>query len=135
MLETADLRESIDYYSGVLGFIGREMFPNEEYPHGTSLTKDKTVIVLSARDSQAKYEKPMKYEKPIMTGSLCFNPENVDQLWEGLKSKAAVSYEIQTFDYGMREFGILDPNGYLLQFGQDIANAEKYEDIRRKQGK
>jgi len=42
-----------------------------------------------------------------------------------LKTKANVSYEIETFDYGMGEFGIFDIEVYLPQFGQDIREVEK----------
>ena len=37
-----------------------------------------------------------------------------------LKDKCKVCYPIETFDYGMREFGVYDINGYLLQFGQPV---------------
>ena len=37
-----------------------------------------------------------------------------------LKDKARISYEIDNFPYGMREFAVYDNNGYLLQFGQEI---------------
>jgi len=38
-----------------------------------------------------------------------------------LKDKVEVCYGIENFHYGMREFAIYDNNGYLLQFGQDVA--------------
>jgi uncharacterized glyoxalase superfamily protein PhnB len=44
----------------------------------------------------------------------------VDAIWENIKESANICYPIETFDYGMREFGIYDNNGYLLQFGQEI---------------
>lgn len=31
-----------------------------------------------------------------------------------------VCYAIENFGYGMREFGVYDNNGYLLQFGQPL---------------
>jgi len=31
--------------------------------------------------------------------------------------KANICYEIETFEWGMREFAIYDNNGYILQFG------------------
>lgn len=47
--------------------------------------------------------------------------DDVDALWEKLKDKAGVCYGIEDFYYGMREFAVYDNNGYLLQFGQEIA--------------
>lgn len=37
---------------------------------------------------------------------------------------ARVCYPIEDFHYGMREFAIFDNNGYLLQFGQPVAQKE-----------
>jgi uncharacterized glyoxalase superfamily protein PhnB len=46
--------------------------------------------------------------------------DDADEVWNQLKDKAKVSYPIEDFDYGMREFAIYDNNGYLLQFGHSI---------------
>jgi hypothetical protein len=32
-----------------------------------------------------------------------------------------VAYSIDTFEWGMKEFGIYDNNRYMLQFGQDVS--------------
>lgn len=47
--------------------------------------------------------------------------DDVEDAWQRLKDAAHVCYPIDDFDWGMREFGIYDNNGYLLQFGQEIA--------------
>jgi uncharacterized glyoxalase superfamily protein PhnB len=75
--------------------------------------KDEVKIML------AKPNEHTPFDKPIFTGSFYFNTDNVDKLWEDLKDKAKVCYEIENFDWQMREFAIYDNNGYLLQFGQD----------------
>jgi len=62
----------------------------------------------------------LHFERPMMTGSLYFNTEDVDGWWERLKDKCRVEYPIGDFEYGMREFAIRDNSGYLLQFGQRI---------------
>ena len=53
-------------------------------------------------------------------GSLYFQPDDVDLLWNDLKNKAPVVYPIENFTYGMREFAIRDNSGYILQFGKPI---------------
>jgi uncharacterized glyoxalase superfamily protein PhnB len=63
------------------------------------------------------------FEKPALTGSLYFNSTNVDALWDQLKDRANVVYPLENFYYGMREFAIRDNNGYILQFGQEIADS------------
>ena len=119
MLETNDLKASIKFYSETLGFTCDGVFPSEENFSWASLSKDDVIIMLTARSPHSNEE------KAVMTGSLYMYPDDVDEAWYQLKDKAEVSYEIENFDYGMREFGILDPNGYLLQFGQDIKEEEE----------
>jgi len=53
------------------------------------------------------------YEKSGFTGSLYFNTDDVDKLWEQLKDKVEVSCGIENFHYGMREFAVYDNNGYV----------------------
>jgi len=51
------------------------------------------------------------------TGSFYFPPDNVDDLWRQL-NQATVVYPIESFDYGMREFVILDHNGTSCSLGR-----------------
>ena len=62
----------------------------------------------------------LPFEKPIMTGSLYFNTDEVDAIWSRLKDQCEVVYPLEDFNYGMREFAIRDNSGYLLQFGQPV---------------
>ena len=40
------------------------------------------------------------------TGSFYYTTDDVEALWERLKDKVRICYGIETFFYGMREFGI-----------------------------
>jgi hypothetical protein len=57
---------------------------------------------------------------PRFTGSLYFNTDNADTLWELLQDKATIFYAIENFNYNMREFAIKDCNGYILQFEHEL---------------
>lgn len=49
--------------------------------------------------------------------------EDVDQLYNELKlKKATISNAIDDREYGMRDFDILDNNGYRITFGKNIPN-------------
>lgn len=113
MLWTENLRETIDFYTGVLDFTCGEV--NEDWGWAT-LWKDDIAIMLARPNAHTPFE------KPVFTGSFYFNVEDVDALWEQLKDKARISYGIDNFEYGMREFAIYDNNGYLLQFGTEIVS-------------
>lgn len=112
ILWTDNLDETIGFYIQILGFtlMGR----NDEW-QWASIRKDDVQIMLSQND----YEKPNGIG---FTGSFYFNVDNVDELWEDLKTKAKICYEIETFEWEMREFAIYDNNGYMLQFGQPVDN-------------
>ena len=114
ILECEDLKSAMSYYTEVLGFECTGVFPEDRVPTWASVKRGGAVIMLSARSPHSEIE------NPVMTGSIYMYPESVDELWEEFKDKTDVSYEIETFEYGMREFGIRDCNGYLLQFGQDV---------------
>lgn len=112
ILWTENIDETIGFYIRILGFSLMER--NDEW-RWASLKKDNVQIMLS----QNEYE---KLNEIGFTGSFYFNVDNVDELWEDLKTKVKVAYEIKTFEWEMREFGIYDNNGYLLQFGQPVNN-------------
>jgi uncharacterized glyoxalase superfamily protein PhnB len=46
--------------------------------------------------------------------------QNVDEIYENLREKVEITYSVKNFDYGMREFGIRDCNGYILHLGENI---------------
>ena len=65
------------------------------------------------------------------TGSLYFRMTQVAVLWEQLQAAATICYPLEDFAYGMREFAIYDNNGYILQFGEVIAEGMASQDTPR----
>ena len=61
------------------------------------------------------------WQGPRLTGSIYLEVDNVDELWERLKTRARIVYPIETMEYGVREFGLLDDSGYTLSFAQHVA--------------
>ncbi|CAD0219497.1 VOC family protein [Chryseobacterium sp. D764] len=113
ILWTENIDETIGFYMRVLGFT--LMDRNDDW-QWASLRKDEIYLMLS---------QPNQHEKNTsigFSGSFYFNVNKVDELWEDLKIKAKVCYEIESFEWGMREFAIYDNNGYILQFGEPIDN-------------
>ena len=110
MLETHDMEGTIAFYTEVLGF------SCTGYEEGTwaSLERDQ-VAVMFARPKEDR-DNP----EPVLSGSLYFYPDQVEDIWESVKDKAEICYPLEEFDYGVREYGIYDNNGYLLQFGQAV---------------
>ncbi len=112
MLWTENLTETVEFYTRVLGFTCGEI--NEVWGWAT-IFRDNIVIMLARPNGQTEYQ------EIGFTGSFYFNTDDVESLWNEVKDVAKIGYEIQTFDWGMKEFAIYDNNGYVLQFGQSVA--------------
>ena len=61
------------------------------------------------------------FPKPTLTGSIFITMEKVDDFWEAIKEKVTIKDPIADREYLMRDFSILDNNGYELVFGEDIS--------------
>jgi len=115
MLSTKKMRETVDFYTNVLGFTCPDFVEDWGWAVVTYGEVEMMFCLPNAH---------LPFEKPAFTGSFYFNVENADEIWEKLKDKTEVCYPIEDFDYGMREFAVYDNNGYLLQFGQGISDEQ-----------
>lgn len=53
--------------------------------------------------------------------TLYFYPESVDALYEEIKDHTPPAWGPEVRDWGARELGLRDPNGYFLTFTEDVA--------------
>lgn len=111
MLWTEQLNESIEFYTTLLEF---ELLERNEDWGWACLAKEGVEIML------ARPNEHTQFNKPTFTGSFYITTDRVDEVWEKLKDKVKICYNIENFDWQMREFAIYDNNGYLIQFGQEI---------------
>ena len=121
MLWTNDMKGSITFYKTILGFEIDES--NEEWGW-CHLHKDEVTIMFTLPNEHTSYP-----GNPIFTGSFYMYVAEVDELWNALKDKTTVSYAIANFSHNMREFAILDNNGYMLQFGRELKEGETPDDF------
>ena len=112
MLWTDDLKASLDFYTNVIGF---ECDAYDESWGWASLHKDQVQLMLAKPNAH-----DANYRQPEFTGSFYIYTDEVDVYWQKLKDKCRIVYPIENFEYNMREFCILDNNGYRLQFGCEI---------------
>ena len=62
--------------------------------------------------------------KPIgCTGTLFVEVEGINALHDRLHGKVKVVMPIETKFYGMREFAIEDPDGYVITFAERVPQA------------
>ena len=125
ILWTKDLEATIAFYETVVGFKKKTQFPNF-----VSLTRDHVEIMFvlpveEPEDCKDPNNKEEFFPKPILTGSIYIFTEKVDELWEFVKDKAKIKSSIADREYLMRDFSILDNNGYELVFGENIDKQNK----------
>ena len=111
MLWTTDIKSTIDFYQNNLGF---QLDNYSEEWGWCSMHKDAVNIMFSLPNEH------LPFEKSLCTGSFYFHVDDVNEIWEKLKEASFIFYPLEDFEYGMREFAILDNNGYILQFGQEL---------------
>lgn len=121
ILWTKDLKATASFYENILGFKSQSNFPNF-----ISLTRDKVNIMFvlpieDPVDCRDPGDKEEFFPKPKLTGSIFITTDKVDDFWETVKEKVTIKDPIADREYLMRDFSILDNNGYELVFGEDIS--------------
>jgi catechol 2,3-dioxygenase-like lactoylglutathione lyase family enzyme len=128
LLQVADLDRSRAFYTGKLGF--KETWKD---PGGfTILSRDECLLFIAPKqrevdlrnatarltnDGYANYDLHLD----------CF-PGSLDALWKeykeaGVEMGASFVNGPVTRDYGVRDFSVIDPDGYDLVFGESIASS------------
>ena len=110
LLSVDDLKSALEYYQRVLGFqIG---WTWGEPPYLASVCRQRVELNLGERGKAG----------PPGTSRVYIRVSGVDACYERIsKSGATIATPIADRPYGMRDFGVLDPSGNQLDFGQAIA--------------
>ena len=114
ILNTDNIQDTILFYEGTLGFSSRSNFPDF-----VSLWRDEVDLMFITRTVRDGESHPV----PVLTGSIYIFMNNVDEFWKTVKDKATVTTSLADREYGVRDFSILDNNGYELIFGEDTSGA------------
>jgi len=111
-LLVADMRQSLDFYIKKLGFTQTGYFPIESNPIRTEVRRDDVAIILF---TEALYALG---DGPAFSGALYIFPESVDCLADEFRGHVTFEWEPRDTDFGLREFALRDPDGYLLIFAE-----------------
>jgi uncharacterized glyoxalase superfamily protein PhnB len=121
-LLVASVERSLDFYTRVLGF-ERGMTVPEQSPFVFASVTSGAVEIFFNDAAAASKEYPGFAGKPIgATGTMFIELDGgVDALHERIRTQAPVVMPLVTQFYGMREFAIADPDGYVITFAQRVA--------------
>lgn len=122
---TSRLRESRDFYTGLLGF--EVTFEADWY---VSLRRTGAQPYELALLDHHHPTLPEGYRAPVRGLLLNFEVENVDAEWERLVKREGLrpELELRSEDFGQRHFIVADPNGVLIDVITPIAPSAEYGD-------
>lgn len=121
-LLVSNVEQSLAFYEGVLGFARGMTVPEQSPFVFASVTSGPVEIFFNDRQTVSK-------ESPQMAG-LAFGGGNtmfielaggtIDGLHDQIRSRAKIMMPLVTQWYGMREFAIADPDGYVITFAERV---------------
>ncbi|MCK4358127.1 MAG: VOC family protein [Candidatus Cloacimonetes bacterium] len=120
-----DIEKTVAFYRDVLGFKLEMAVPEDKSGVEQELTEKKKYIyaMMSRNSVQVMFQRtdsigedvpPLKGVPIGASVSFYIEVEDINALYQEMKSKAEVVKELETVWYGMQEFYIKDCNGYIL---------------------
>ena len=105
MLQTNDMSRTRLWYETILGF---RCVPAQG-DEWCRLTRDDIAIMFMRNDHLGA---------PNATATQYIYVDDVMALWNSIKDHCSAEWGPEKMPYGMLEFAVKDPNGYLISFGQ-----------------
>jgi lactoylglutathione lyase len=126
-LVVSNVERSLAFYRDVLGFSVTATVPDASPLAFAMMQRDDVSVFLNSVESVKEY--PSLASRAIGgTNTLFFVLEaddikgGIDALFASVSSRAKLFMALKDQFYGMREFGIEDPDGYVIFFAQRIAS-------------
>jgi len=117
ILLVADVVKSASYFQDKLGFAYERFWGDP--PCFCMPRRDGHVVMLSQVDDP-KHVVPHYKVVPNMW-NIYFWVDDVEAIYAELKDRGAnIDYELCVKEYGVKEFGVQDLDGYDIAFGQDL---------------
>jgi lactoylglutathione lyase len=119
-LLVASVERSLAFYVDTLGF-ARGMTVPDQSPFAFASVASGAVEIFLNDAAGAVKEYPAFAGRPIgATATLFIEVEGVNALHDRLNGRVKVVMPIETKFYGMREFAIEDPDGYVITFAERV---------------
>jgi catechol 2,3-dioxygenase-like lactoylglutathione lyase family enzyme len=118
-LVVSDLDRSLAFYRDLLGF-GLVTTVPEQAPFVFAWLQRDTVNVFLNSEASAKMKTVAGTNMLFITINAPDRASGIDGLFDTVKDRAPVTMTPTDQFYGMREFTITDPDGYIVIFAQPI---------------
>lgn len=116
-----DVSRSLAFYADTLGFSRGMTVPDAEPFVFGSVTAGAIEIFFNDQREAAK-EYPDLAARPIgASGTLFIEVQGIETYYDSIKDRVTVTVPLFTQWYGMKEFVIADPDGYVITFAERAA--------------
>jgi predicted enzyme related to lactoylglutathione lyase len=117
VLLVADLARAVDYYRDRLGF-DCEVYGDP--PNFATANRDHATILLALATDTARLIPHWKIVDKMWNAYI--RVDDVDAVYDEVQGRgAAIDYSIYDAPHGFREFGVQDPDGHDIAFGQPLS--------------
>jgi len=116
VLLVADLQRSVDYFTDQLGF---ECHVFGEPPNFATAARDAAVILIALSDQPERLVPHWQIVDKMWDAYI--RVDDADAIYAEVQARgASIDYTIYDAPHGFREFGVQDPDGHDIAFGQQL---------------
>ena len=116
VLLVADLQRSVDYFSERLGF---ECHVFGDPPNFATAARDAAVILIAFSDQPERLVPHWQIVDKMWDAYI--RVDDADAIYAEVQERGAgIDYTIYDAPHGFREFGVQDPDGHDIAFGQRL---------------
>jgi uncharacterized glyoxalase superfamily protein PhnB len=119
VLRVTDVARSIDWYRAMLGFVG-ESFPAQP-PYEFAILRHGSTELMLRRGSPLVRPQPRPYDWDVY---LRLEGSQFRGLFAQLNERGIVTRRLERMFYGLAEFEITDPDGYVVCLSQPLESAD-----------
>ena len=120
MLLVADLDRAVAFYRDQLGF---ECQVYGDPPDFATVDRDAATILLALAGDRARIVPNWQIVDKMWNAYV--RVDDVDAVYAELQGRgASIDYTIYDAPHGFREFGVQDPDGHDIAFGQPLAGSD-----------
>ncbi len=118
LLRVADVARSIEWYRGTLGFVG-DPFPPKP-PYQFAILRHGQTEMMLRRGSPPARSNPRPYDWDVY---LRLEGSQFREMFAQLNALGIVTRRLERMFYGLAEFEITDPDGYIICLSQMLEDA------------
>lgn len=119
-LIAANVNRSVDFYTRELGFTLVASVPETGTYNWAMVQRDTVTMMFQTLESIHEDMPSRKITGKGSIGTFFIKMKGIDQLYAALNGKVEIPLDMRTTFYGMKEFAVKDPDGYLLVFAEDM---------------